>query len=304
MKRIITFFGIFSLLAVACDKVENPIVIKNTVIGSKFIENNNDAIAGYRKALLEDYTGQTCPNCPTAADLIKTQLIPRYGDSLVVIAVHQGNTYAKPTLTYTNDFRTTAGEEWGKSSGFGIGFYPCGLINRTDYGTGRQIANQAWSSTIPKALKDPFSLKLNVKTSYDTTVRSLSVRVKGTFQKTYTGSTKISIIYTEDSIVGKQKKGSADLEEYEFEHMMRSSLNGDWGASFTSATAVAGDSIIYSLDNIGIPEIYKGVSNAGNSAVNDKKVTVVVFVYDELTKVVLQAEKLKIRPTKKNTTAK
>lgn len=298
MKRLILFLAIASISIVACDKVSNPIVVKNTVVGSKFVVNNNDGVAGFRKVLLEDYTGQTCPNCPTAADLITNSLVPTYNETLIVVAVHQGNTYAKPTLTFTNDFRTTAGEEWGKSSGFGIGFYPCGLINRSDYGTGRQIANQAWPSIIPKAQNDPFVLQLNVRTSYDTTVRSLSVKVKGTWKKAYTGATKVLVLFTEDGIVGKQKKGSVDIEEYEFEHMLRGSLNGDWGASFSSSAAAVGDSIIYNLNDIGIPDNFKGVSGAGNSAVNDKNVSIVVFVYDEQTKVVLQAEKLRLRPAK------
>ena len=297
MKKILSLIVSTSLLVLACDKVENPIVKKNTAVGSKFVENNNASVANFRKILLEDYTGQTCPNCPTAADLIREELLPRYKDSLIVIAVHQGNTFAKPTITFTNDFRTEAGEEWGKTSGFGIAFYPCGLINRKDYGTGRQVANQSWSSTIPKAIKEPFIVRLNVNTSYDTTVRALNVTAKGTFLQAYPNPTKISMVYIQEGIAGKQKKGSSDIEEYDFEHMLRGDLNGVWGQDFKAA-ALANDSATVSVTNFALPENVKGVSTNGNAPVDDKQVSVIVFVYDATTKVVLQVEKLKIRPTK------
>lgn len=287
----------FIFLFLSCDKVKDPIVKRDTVTGSKFISNNNAARSGYKKVLLEDYTGQTCPNCPTAAKLIKTVLIPAYGDSLIALALHQGDTYAKPTPSFTNDFRTTAGEEWGKSgSGFGIGFWPCGLINRKNYGTGLIVPNQSWTSVVPKALKDPMDLKLELSTQYDTTARALNVSVKGTFMRTYANPTKIIVLFQEDGIVGKQKDGSKDVEEYEFEHMMRGDVNGTWGTDFKTGPASSGDTIRTNFNDFPLPVSISGTSGKAPKPLNDRKTTVIVFVYDVSNKVILQAEKVQIRP--------
>lgn len=293
------FFIIIPLafLFSSCDKVKDPIVKRNTVAGSKFVNNNNFSRSHYKKVLLEDYTGQTCPNCPTAAKLIKTVLVPAYGDSLIALAVHQGDTYAKPTPTFTNDFRTTAGEEWGKSgSGFGIGFWPSGLVNRKNYGTGLIVPNQAWTTAVPKALKDPMDVKLDVSTQYDTTARALNVSVKGTFMRAYANPTKIIVVIMEDGIVGKQKDGSKDVEDYEFEHMMRGDINGTWGTDFKASAALLGDTVRSNFTNFPLPLTVSGTSGKAPTTLNDRKSAVIAFVYDVSTKSVLQVEKVAIRP--------
>jgi hypothetical protein len=293
------FFIIIPLafLFSSCDKVKDPIVKRNTVAGSKFVNNNNFSRSHYKKVLLEDYTGQTCPNCPTAAKLIKTVLVPAYGDSLIALAVHQGDTYAKPTPTFTNDFRTTAGEEWGKSgSGFGIGFWPSGLVNRKNYGTGLIVPNQAWTTAVPKALKDPMDVKLDVSTQYDTTARALNVSVKGTFMRAYANPTKIIVVIMEDGIVGKQKDGSKDVEDYEFEHMMRGDINGTWGTDFKASAALLGDTVRSNFTNFPLPLTVSGTSGKAPTPLNDRKSAVIAFVYDVSTKSVLQVEKVAIRP--------
>ena len=74
-------------------------------------------------------------------------------------------------------------------------------------------------------------------------------------------------------------------------------MNGVWGQDFKAA-ALANDSATVSVTNFALPENVKGVSTNGNAPVDDKQISVIVFVYDATTKVVLQVEKLKIRPTK------
>lgn len=299
MKKLIFIIAATAIFFTACDKVSNPIVPKVVVIGSNFVKNDNSSVAGFKKVLLEDYTGQTCPNCPTAAKVIANDLLPTYGNSLVVIAVHQGDVYAKPAGTYTNDFRTTAGEEWGSKSGsFPVNFYPCGLINRKNFGTGVLTANQSWPSIIPKALADPFVVKLDVNTEYDTVARALNVKVQGTFQTAYSNPLMIVAVYIEDSISGKQKDGKLEIEEYEFEHMMRGDIIGTWGKPFTTGASAAGAIVNWSNDNFGLPRVPTGISNTQNMApINDHKVSVVVFVYDATDKSVIQVEKVKIRPS-------
>jgi len=297
MKTSAFIFLPFIFLFFSCDKVTDPIVKRETVAGSKFISNNNFARSSYKKVLLEDYTGQTCPNCPTAAKLIKTVLVPAYGDSIIALAIHQGDTYARPTPSFTNDFRTTAGEEWGRNgSGFGIGFWPSGLINRKNYGTGLILPNQAWTTAVPKGLKDPMYVKLDMSTEYDTTARALNVSVKGTFLSSFANATKIIVIFMEDGLVGKQKDGSKDIEEYEFEHVMRGDINGTWGTDFRTAAAAIGDTVRVNFNNFPLPASISGISAKAPTPVNDRKVTVIAFVYDVTNKTVLQAEKVKIRP--------
>lgn len=47
-------------------------------------------VEGDRVVILEDYTGQSCPNCPEGARIIE-QLKQQYGDRLIPVSIHAGN---------------------------------------------------------------------------------------------------------------------------------------------------------------------------------------------------------------------
>jgi len=290
MKKFVLLISIF-LLSISCDKVTDPIVKKDTVVGSKFITKTNSAVSHFRKVLLEDYTGQRCPNCPAGSSIIKNTLMPRYGDSLVVIAIHAGF-LSSPSGEFINqDFRTTAGTEW--HDGFGVSQWPTGVVNNKAYPPdGILLTSTKWSSVVPKGLKDPFYLKLDLKTEYDTTVRALNTYIKAKFNMSYSGATKAVAFLTEDEVVGLQDNMGVVIEEYEFEHMLRTDISGTYGAALTNSAVAANDSVEIAHMNFKVPE---EINSGKGKAVNDKHVTLVVFVYDVATKAVLQVEKLKIR---------
>ena len=294
MKKIALFVPAVLLLVISCDKVSMPIVTKTIAEGSVYVKNSNATVSDYKKVLLEDYTGQRCPNCPSAASLIKETLLPQYTSKLIPIAVHQGNTFAKPFGEFKNDFRTTAGESWGAASGFGIDSWPTGLINRKNYNSnGIKLTASKWSSIVPLALADPMVIRLNLSTEYDTTSRALNVFVKGTFKTSYPNAVKLCAIYTEDGLVGPQDNQGTVIEEYEFEHMVRGDINGTWGTDLTTAAAAVNDSAKWSVKGFALPRI--GGMNDKGLTINDKNVSVVIFAYDALSREVLQAEKVKIR---------
>lgn len=287
----------FLLVIGSCDKVERPVVIKDIVVGTNFVTNDNALRSDFRKIFIEDYTGQRCKNCPYAAEVIEQTLMPRYGDTLVAVAVHQGNTFASPAGTYTNDFRTTTGETWGAS--FGIDAWPNGMINRKKYN--RPTPKQAvgtWINVAKMAVAESFVLKLDVKTEYDTAVKGLNTYIKGTFLSDYPNPVKLIAVYTEDKIIGLQDDGGVEVHDYEFNHMLRGSLNNDpWGDFFTSKASLKGDTVSLSLLNIGIPERAYDLSNKPEGyPINDKNISVVIFAHDATTKEILQAERVKIRP--------
>lgn len=296
MKKVLLYIsGLFTFTFLSCDKIDNPIVVKNTVAGSTFIKNSNKSVSNFKKTLLEDFTGHRCLNCPDAASIIKNQLLPVYGNSLVVISAHQGDLARPLGASFPNDYRTTAGETWGGSGGFGLfNDWPTGLINRKNYNSlGVKLGRSNWTSIVPIAMNDPFVLKLDIDTEYDPNARALNVYVKGTFKTAYTNKTNLTVVYLQDSLVGRQVDGSKEVDDYEFEHMLRGDINGVWGTEFSNAAVLANDSAKWSIKGFPLPsQTEKGVKGL---AINDKKVTVVVFAYDAVTREVLQVEKVKIR---------
>jgi hypothetical protein len=294
MKKVCRLFYFLVILSmISCDKVDHPIVKKDTVVGSKFITKSNKTVSNFKKTLIEDYTGQRCPNCPGASSLIQSTLVPQYTNSLVVISVHAGS-LSNPFAEYINqDFRTAAGNVWNGQSGFYITSWPTGLINRKNYASnGLLLSSTKWTSIVPLAQNDPFVVKLDLTTEYDTTARSLNTYVKATFKTAYPNSTKIIAVYIEDGIIGLQDDKGVLIEEYEFEYMLRGDINGTWGTDLKAAPAAVNDSINVSFANFYLPA---EINPPKGKKVNDKNVSVVVFAYDAITREVLQVEKVKIR---------
>jgi hypothetical protein len=298
MKKIILFNTILCAFFLdACDKIKDPIIKKSEVVGSNFITKDNLAISNFKKTLLEDYTGMKCPNCPDAAITAKN-LSSIYTNSLIVLAVHAGS-FAKPFGAYTADYRTNAGDVWNGNSGFGVISYPSGIINRKLYASNPLIlSHTAWSSVVGLALADPMIIKLNVTTKYDTLVGALNTEISAIFKTTYTANVNISGIIMEDGIIGKQDVQGVETDDYEFEHVMRGAINGEWGTVLTNSVKNANDTVKVAFNNFNLKDLkYNCTSPPAIKpyTVNDKKVYVVVFAFNALTKEVLQVEKVKIR---------
>jgi hypothetical protein len=296
MKFLLPFISFLCcVIFFSCDKIKDPIVKKPEVVGSNFVTKNNAAVSNFKKILLEDYTGMRCPNCPDAATTASNLLAANSTD-LVVISVHAGG-FAKPFGNFINqDFRTDAGDTWNGTQGFSIPSNPNGIINRTNYASNGLIVLQTkWSSIVDLAKLDPMVVKLDVTTNYDTVVGALNVDVKATF-KASCPKLMISIVLIEDGITGLQDNRGVETEDYDFKEMLRGAVNGDWGVPLTTTTKAANDTVSYSFKNFNVKGMkYTKVTPNKNIVVNDKNVTVIVFVYKTDTREVVQAEKIKLR---------
>ena len=84
--------------------------------------------------------------------------------------------------------------------------------------------------------------------------------------------------------------------------MLRGALNSPWGEALTTSAKAANDSVSYSLNDFNLkgmtytidkpdptPDVVKPI------VVNDKNVSVIVFVHNTATREILQVEKVKIR---------
>lgn len=290
MKKIVSFLFISLFVIFSCDKIALPNDKKNTVTGSKYITKTNADVSNFKKVLLEDYTGHKCGNCPPAA-VTAESLLEQYTNSLVIIAVHAGF-YAKTSSPdYLVSYTTTAGNDWDAATGFGVSVgpgNPNGMVNRKNYQNYGLIQRESkWSTTIPIALADPLVVKLDLTTNYDTTVRALNTDIKATFKSAYANNVKITIVLIENGLIGSQtdyNKKPDLVSDYHFEHVLRGSLNGSWGELLKNSPIAVNDSV--KISNIGY---------SIDPKFNDKEISVIAFVSDELTREILQVEKLKIR---------
>jgi len=263
-----------SVIFYACDKVDEP-----------YINENVPWVPTGKKVLLEDFTGHKCVNCPGAA-ILAHELQDQYKDHLVVIAIHAGY-FAQPSASgdYAYDFRTPTGDELDNFFGVSALGNPKGMVNRIGEGTAKVLNPDDWSGAIGESISQFPSIEINISNSYDTAQNKLESTIETEFLLDMEGTYNICAFIIEDSIVRAQKNNdpnigpTLDWPDYVHMHVLRGSMNGTWGEKIGSGN-IAANTIFennYSIET-------------GTTDWKAGHCSVVVFIYNEATKEVIQAE--------------
>jgi len=254
-----------------CDIIEPPYKQQSGQIGT-----------AERKVLLEDFTGHTCVNCPTAA-LLSQNLKTIYGDKLIVMAVHAGY-FARPqSAPFNTDYRSQAGEAWDQFFNISANGNPNALINRIRNNTFWHFPPGSWSTTVAEAMQGEASAKIELTTMYNASSRRLDITAKTIFVSARQGSVKLQVCLVEDSLVSAQRNNDPNagatpvIPQYVHRHVLREAINGIWGDPILS-NPQPGHSATKSYQ-LTLPSAYKA-----------EHCSVVVFVYDAETYEVLQVE--------------
>ncbi len=194
-----------------------------------------------RKAVLEEYTGVGCPNCPSRHRAANEILNANIGD-FFIINIHSGR-FADPNSYYGIDFRTDYGN--ALTSQAGINAYPSGTINRHVFSGGSAMASssaddwEAWT-------EDIVSQESYANIAARATIDTLSRQVELTVQIYYTGNSPQSTNYLnvallQDNILGYQQGAGANPDQvqgnlYLHMHALRDLLTGQWGEEITTTT--------------------------------------------------------------------
>lgn len=255
MKTRFTFILLIATAALvyqSCDYVSNAVPAPasgSSSTGSTGSTTGTQVI--YRKALIEDYTGHKCGNCPGAArELHKLDSI--YAGKIVPIAVHAGF-YANVTSAYPNDLRSQAGTDWDQAFQISMGpGNPNGLVGRVGYNTSNFIqAYSLWGGSAVAIAAMPAAFKIDINNAYNTSSSVLTTTITSTALKDTSGTLNLVVVITEDSIIGPQLDYSLNTTQYPnqimpnyvFNHVLRGSLNSSWGAQILNGN-VPKDSVM------------------------------------------------------------
>lgn len=210
----------------------------------------------YKKVLLEEHTGHKCPNCYNGA-VEASRLLTKYGDKLSMIAVHAGKFAAPAGGGFTLDLRCDIGNAYYTT--FGNPAQPSGIINRKLWEGNEYVCDvNSWDSRIQASLDEELQAGIVVKSTYNEATRKVSANITVYPQVKLEGTYKITVLITENEIIGIQQNGGSVIQPYTFNHVLRGSMNGAWGSDIITGSAEAGKSIVknfsMSLDNTWIPE--------------------------------------------------
>jgi len=179
-----------------------------------------------KNALIEDFTGQSCVNCPEAAELIH-ELQQEYGsDKIVAVGIYSGPFGAPKgnAESLVTDFGKSLWDQWFTNDTP----QPIGKINRGD-----ALTKDEWVGAVQSVRKEQTRMTIGVVPSLSGA--ELTVQVNVNDIKHTEGTLNVWLI--ENGIIGSQMFAgeSRPRKDYEHNHVLRCSLCGN-GEAITLGT--------------------------------------------------------------------
>lgn len=240
-NRIILMAALVFSAFVACDKIDEPVVIIDQQFTTDGLLDDNyvkdSVMVTTKHVLLEDFTGHKCVNCPEAA-IAAHDLAEELNHELIIYSVHAGY-YATPDETgnYTADFRCTEGEELYND--FAAFANPIALIDRVKFNGAVLIGAGSWEDAVMDELAKDNTVDLKVRNIYYPDLNKIQISVTTKFLSATADPYKLVIYVVEDGIVSPQKNNnpsigpSPDWLNYEHRNIVRSSVNSTYGGFIT-----------------------------------------------------------------------
>ncbi|MDE7421720.1 MAG: Omp28 family outer membrane lipoprotein [Muribaculaceae bacterium] len=228
MKTSYLTIGLFLLAGVAtgCDNIDND---------ERYIKVEKPVIDNPRTLLIMEFTGNNCINCPRGAEVINQIKEDEAQERVISVGLHPFgdiNTTPLPSVNGIQDFRTqaaTALYEYYQPGGF-----PTAIFNGLKSSMSGTMTD--WQQRASEALKIPSVLNLAATCEYDKDSRNLTVDYSVEFLDYVNTKLNVTAWLVENHIMGTQKMPNGSTNRnYEHNHVLRASLNGDWGQELGSA---------------------------------------------------------------------
>lgn len=208
---------------VSCDKIDEDNYVNYSGTTGKWYDDINPISDKSQRVYLEKYTGSYCVNCPSA-DAIITSAIEKYGNRLIVVAIHPaGNNYAQPHPG-DPDLRSEDGATWAEY--FKANGLPAAMVNRT--GSCFTPSGDI-DSKISANLNKPDTLAIAAECRLKSE-DMISVTARIEFLQQVDAPLNITILLIEDSIITKQSDLSGEIPNYSQNHVLRKVITPVWGA--------------------------------------------------------------------------
>ncbi len=170
-----------------------------------------------KNILIEDFTGQTCRNCPETADVIH-QLQQTYGDSVVIAVGIYSGPFGKRTNGALLPLTTQVGDDYYTSKG--IQQQPTVLVDRVTTTSDNSVLTNLVNSTVASEAR----AMLSAATDYDAATGKAEVRVIVESMADVKDA-PLSVWVMEDSIVSPQVMPTGTTDKtYVHNHVFRTNL--------------------------------------------------------------------------------
>ncbi len=280
MKALHILSGLLLLTGIAtgCDNIAED---------DRYIMEPKPVVENPRNLLIMEFTGNNCKNCPNGAAMVSDITAGEEPGRVISVGLHPyGDINTEPVFSkYTRpdkqDFRSDAATvlyKYYTPSGF-----PTAIFNGLKSSMSGSIPE--WMQKASEALTVPAYVSIEATTDYDAESRNLTVDYTVKFGNVISKRLNATVWLVENKIMGTQTMPNGKMNlDYEHNHVLRTSLNGDWGEYIGDA---------FDSDS----EVKRTASMKLNEKWVAENCEVVVYVYNDDDKEVQQAIELPAIPT-------
>jgi hypothetical protein len=243
MKKLLIAICGCGLLFTACKEHDTPIDFGTSgTTGTTACVDTSYVItpvppATKRQVLVEEFTGQSCSNCPPAHDNLDT--ISAHNPGLINVVSMYANIspQSDPPPGAIYDFRNTIALNIVTTVYGGIAGTPAAAIDRIPSGGSIvQIGANSWDGIINTELTVPDSINMTVASVYDTSTKLATITATITYLNSISTPQNLSIYIVEDSITDLQEFITGD-QTYMFMDVFRDMVTSQpWGDPLQATT--------------------------------------------------------------------
>lgn len=238
----------------ACDPVDEA---------HRFVES--EGINPDQKVLVEEFTGQFCPNCPLG-HLALEHIKSLYGENAVIVSIHAGDqAFDDPDY----GLKTPEGDTY--AAVYRMDAYPFAVVNRNKANV--MSDRSQWQGAVFNASRTAPKADIELIARIEDDAIIVESNLKGRLTEV---SASFQLWVTEDSIVAMQDDNGEYLMDYVHNHVYRASVNG-----------IGGETVSVSEEGIALTHTI-----ALNEKWNKDNLNIVAFLYD--TNGVLQAAEVNV----------
>lgn len=224
-KSQLIFFSLCTLQLLfiqACKEIGPPInlnPVDESLIDTSYVLGSAEIPGPQSKVvLMEDFTGQECPNCPAAHEIIYG-LEELYPNQMVIIAYYNYFADILEDLPFVCEDAIDVGENFSATS-----TWPAGLVDRKDFDGDADLllTKEEYSTAVATQISLTPSCNVTVEKNFDSASRELKASVKIIFTESVSGQLNLTVALLEDSIVAKQIETTAgEIPDYVHNNVLR-----------------------------------------------------------------------------------
>lgn len=250
MKQLIIPIAAATLLFTACKETGPAIDFGPKAADTSFMAAAESPQA--RIAVIEEFTGVTCSNCPSGHNVVKSIEAANPGRiapmAIQIFNFSQCNPVDEPDVKTRHDNRTQVGTNVADGVFGSVSAMPVAGIDRTSVNGTMLLGRSDWAATVNGRLAIAPAANVTIsRVDYNTATRQAAITVHVAYTSAVAKGQKLTVAVVENNIVDAQEGvGATGFEQdYVHQHVLRDILTAPTGSGILTDKATKQPGQVY-----------------------------------------------------------